>query len=438
MKYFHNQKGYALLLVLLMITLFIGVAALITTASFNHSKQESTVDTKNQVVVAAEMGVKYYSTEIQSIAGEIRRSIMIDTVQPLLDSYEIQYNSCNDSGFSTTACDKYRSLTAFVTYVNTLGTSIFKSDLEDEVVYLVDSNDITQQLGFDLLEINPTVNENNKILFTVEGNLNDTVNDEKVINSELTVNVPNFLTTHQNLNESPSDVDQWNAMLLTAPFAEQSCYPVNMLTAPYICNMGNNSLQEIINSGASQEILNQLIVINSTNSDLCSKSGNCGIDMQGITVYNQTSVNLGQNFNNTSNGTFYNYGNFFVDNNLQNLDANIVTTSIDVKNFKNITGNVLILGTPEKTGIANFQNVSVNDGGKLCLNLDGLSSFSFSQLNGNNDQIILYSKNKTSQFGRPIFPGSYQQFLQSCSPQDINLPFPSIEDNEFDIIVNYD
>lgn len=438
MTYLHNQKGYALLLVLLMITLFIGVAALITSASFNHSKQERTVDTQNQVVVAAEMGVKYYSTEIQTIAGEVRRSIMIGTVQPLLDSYEIQYNSCNESGFSTTACDKYKSLTAFVTYVNTLGTSLFVSDLEGKVVALVDSNDITQQLGFDLLEINPTVNENNKILFTVEGNLSDTLNDKKILKSELMINVPNFLTTHQNLNESTSDVDQWNAMLLTAPFAEQSCYPVNMLTAPYICNMGNKSLQEIINSGASQEILNQLIVINSTNSDLCSKSGNCGIDMQGITVYNQTSVNLGQNFNNTSNGTFYNYGNFFVDNNLQNLDANIVTTSIDVKNFKNITGKVLVLGTPEKTGVASFQNVSVNDGGKLCLNLDGLSSFSFSELNGNNDQIIFYSKNKTPQYSRPIFPGSYQQFLQSCSPHDINLPFPSIDDNEFDIIVNYD
>ncbi|MDX1700672.1 MAG: hypothetical protein R3250_08650, partial [Melioribacteraceae bacterium] len=338
MEYLHNQKGYALLLVLLMITLFIGVAALITSASFSHSKQERTVDTQIQVVVAAEMGVKFYSTEIQTIAGEIRRSIMIDTVQPLLDSYEIQYNSCNESGFLNTGCDNYKSLSRFVDYVNTLGTALFVSDLEERVGNLVDSNDITQQLGFDLLEMNPTVNENNKIIIIVEGNRNDTSNDGKIINSELTINIPNFLTTHQNLNESTSDVAQWNAMLLTAPFAEQSCYPGNMLTAPYICNMGNKSLQEIINSGASQEILNQLIVINSTNSDLCSKSGNCGIDMQGITVYNQTSVNLGQNFNNTSNGTFYNYGNFFVDNNLQNLDANIVTTSIDVKNFKNITG----------------------------------------------------------------------------------------------------
>lgn len=437
LKYLHNQKGYALLLILLMIMLFVSVAAVITNASFNHSNQEIALDSNNQVIVAAEMGVKYYSTEIQSIADQVRKTIMIDTVQPLLDSYELKYNECNSEGFVNPSCNPYKSLSEFVNYVNLVSKNLFISRMEDQLAFFTstDTKDITDKLGFELLEIQPIIGTEGTVSFSVEGK--NIENNSEVLISEMTINTPNFLTTHQNLNESASDIEQWNAMLLAAPFAEQSCFPGSNITAPYICQMGDKSLQEIINSGAPLSILNQLIVINSTNSDLCSKSGNCGIDMKGMTVYNQTSVDLGTNFNNTSNGTFYNNGYFRVDNNLQNLDANIVTTSMEVKNFKNITGKVLILGTPEKTGTASFQNVSVKDAGKLCINLDGLNSFTFGQLNGTADQIIFYSSNKNPQYGRTIFAGSYQEFLQSCSPHELNLPFPSLDENEFEITVNY-
>jgi len=61
MKTLSNQRGYALLIVLLTIIIFLSVSAVIISASLNHVTQEKTVDMKNQAVVAAEMGTKYYS-----------------------------------------------------------------------------------------------------------------------------------------------------------------------------------------------------------------------------------------------------------------------------------------------------------------------------------------------------------------------------------------
>ena len=61
MKTLSNQRGYALLIVLLTIIIFLSVSAVIISASLNHVTQEKTVDMKNQAVVAAEMGTKYCS-----------------------------------------------------------------------------------------------------------------------------------------------------------------------------------------------------------------------------------------------------------------------------------------------------------------------------------------------------------------------------------------
>lgn len=451
MKNIQNQGGYALLLILLLIVLFVGVSAVITSASFNHSSQEVKVDEKNQEVVAAEMGVKFFSTEIEASVNTIRKQIMMSHIQPLLSSYEVKYNSCSESTFTNINCQHYISIEKFINYVNSIGINEFNEEINikiESINYGV--TEIKTNLSFAIFGIVNRFDDEKKLTFKVIGS--DSLTDEsqltnvntlngKILESEMTINIPDFLTTHQDLNNSHSDVNEWNAMLLTAPFAHQNCYPASSLVEPYICNMGNNTIEQIMNSFGNQsnkdEILSKLIIINQSNTEFCGQGGNCGLDLKGVTIYNKTSVNLGSNFNNTSNGTFYNYGNFFVNNNLQNLDVNIVTASINVSNFKNITGKVVILGTPDKTGTASFKHASVTANGKLCINLDGLSSFTFDSLSGNDNQIIFYSKNKEPKHGRPIFPGSYQQFLQTCSPDELNLPFPSMDESEININVMY-
>lgn len=65
MKQSNNQNGYALLVVLLMIVLFLGISATFMAGSLNNATQEQTVDTTNQSVASAEMGVNYFTSDFQ-------------------------------------------------------------------------------------------------------------------------------------------------------------------------------------------------------------------------------------------------------------------------------------------------------------------------------------------------------------------------------------
>lgn len=105
MKQFKNQQGYALLVVLLMVVLFLGVSATFMAGSLSNAKQEQTVDASNQAVASAEMGVKYHSAEFQREVLIIKNKILIMTqnrIKGIMD--------CFNSG--NTTCDEQAELTA--------------------------------------------------------------------------------------------------------------------------------------------------------------------------------------------------------------------------------------------------------------------------------------------------------------------------------------
>ncbi|QBP40761.1 hypothetical protein [Paenisporosarcina antarctica] len=66
MKQIINQRGYALLIVLFTIIIFLSITALFMKGSLNHVAQERTVNLNNQATVAAEMGVKFFSIDISN------------------------------------------------------------------------------------------------------------------------------------------------------------------------------------------------------------------------------------------------------------------------------------------------------------------------------------------------------------------------------------
>ncbi|MCP2035127.1 Tfp pilus assembly protein PilX [Planomicrobium sp. HSC-17F08] len=70
MNVLKQEKGYTLIIVLLLIVLFLGMSAVFMQASLSHSKQEQTVDYSNQAVAAAEMGVENYSLETEKAFDE--------------------------------------------------------------------------------------------------------------------------------------------------------------------------------------------------------------------------------------------------------------------------------------------------------------------------------------------------------------------------------
>lgn len=65
MKHLNNERGYALVIVMLLVVLFLGFFATFLAGSLNHVSQERTVDTSNQSVAAAEMGVLYYTASFE-------------------------------------------------------------------------------------------------------------------------------------------------------------------------------------------------------------------------------------------------------------------------------------------------------------------------------------------------------------------------------------
>lgn len=106
MKLLENQKGYALLVVLLMVVLFLGVSATFMAGSLSNAKQEKTVDTSNQAVASAEMGARYFSTDFQRDLKMITNNVSGKTMERLLD-----LRNCFKSG-TDTSCDEQSEITA--------------------------------------------------------------------------------------------------------------------------------------------------------------------------------------------------------------------------------------------------------------------------------------------------------------------------------------
>lgn len=57
-----NEQGYALLLVLFLVVFIVGISAVFMRGAISNAKQEQRVDKNHLSVVAAEMGVEYYTT----------------------------------------------------------------------------------------------------------------------------------------------------------------------------------------------------------------------------------------------------------------------------------------------------------------------------------------------------------------------------------------
>ena len=72
-----NEKGYSLLVVLLVVTFIMIISASFVTASVSNAKQEKTVDTNNLAVVAAEMGVDYYKTAMLNEFNNRRNELIL-------------------------------------------------------------------------------------------------------------------------------------------------------------------------------------------------------------------------------------------------------------------------------------------------------------------------------------------------------------------------
>lgn len=94
-----NERGYALLIVLFTTMLLISLSTIFIKVSLNHALQEKAVDLKNQSYVAAEMGVKLISTDLQN---EINNKF--NSVKVIVNKEKSRLENCNALKTVSTNC----------------------------------------------------------------------------------------------------------------------------------------------------------------------------------------------------------------------------------------------------------------------------------------------------------------------------------------------
>lgn len=84
MRELKNEKGYALLTVLLVMIIFMSLGMTLFAHSYNSTKQNKIVEENNQSVALAEMGITYYQTAIKNAYVENKQAIGIQVQDELL------------------------------------------------------------------------------------------------------------------------------------------------------------------------------------------------------------------------------------------------------------------------------------------------------------------------------------------------------------------
>jgi len=199
MKYLKNNEGYALLLVLFLIVMFVSVSAVIASGSINHSKQEVTVDVNNQTIVAAEMGVDYFKIIGENQYNKIKFTHYNNLIKEINDLYTIttpkQFKDLSET-------DKNARMKAIKdTYLKNVGVDLTKffTDYKNEIPvnsnlhYQIVNN--TTELPMDLSTDLPKYEiVGNKVVLTVKVK-GVSINNESILTYEMNIPEPELVIT---------------------------------------------------------------------------------------------------------------------------------------------------------------------------------------------------------------------------------------------------
>lgn len=117
MKMIRDEKGYALLIVLVLVVFIMAVTAVFMRGSISNAKQEKKVDENHLSVVAAEMGVDYYTTMYTNKFMEVRKKIWEENIEEFKSAVEQSNADVNN------LADTYRNKIADEIIVHLLSLS---------------------------------------------------------------------------------------------------------------------------------------------------------------------------------------------------------------------------------------------------------------------------------------------------------------------------
>ncbi|MGM0897202.1 MAG: hypothetical protein ACQEV0_04835 [Bacillota bacterium] len=401
-----NQQGYALVIVLLIIVLFMSLAATFMAGSLNHAKQEAVVDTGNQAVAAAEMGTIYYSSDFERELKLLKEEMQQETqlrLNELIACIELPLGAICDSEGERDAWEKRIDKEMKELYVEKIiekSVELDEFDLTDaetpfdgeKIQYHVESATAekmyTSKNGDDTLK-----NEEVKwveIVLNIEGKASG---NQKELNAIFQVEIPDsFLdsTETRKINtviiEEDDELTYDKVFSLTPP--EISCAELltavrnNTAEVPYECQAGSNeTLEGFLDSlDEGMDPKDFRVYTDDYEDFVCVKNCN-NTDFQGINiVVNEDDAGAPNNMNNLVNANLFINGKLSIGNNIINLGKNGEKQTIVVKelvvgvNLKNMFNtNFLVLGYADPTIKAKIEwknHIEISNHSNFCIDID--------------------------------------------------------------------
>lgn len=455
MKKIGEEKGYALIVVLLMIVLFLGVSATFLAGSLNHATQERTVDTSNQAVAAAEMGVLYYTEDFNRAIELLKKEILLE-IQRKLDEIAACGETCNKTALKThldtTMKQKYTDqIIAKVNYMEGNKSSLLKNSSADgKINYTVSSAQ--------------AVVSANKVDVTLKlkGKSNQGgASSEADLNVEFDIEIPaSFLNT--TTTSSYEDVYRAAPSISCNDFLAQGLH--NVAEKPYNCNLGNQPLKTFINTltGSTYSLNPEDFRVYTNNylQYVCNPSGNSGTcnsnDFQGIAVVvNEGDNALAASMNGLTNINLFVSGLLKVDGNVNSQAGNVlVLKELEVRNNiqKMSDTYLVVLGYENRNDARLFigNNFTLADNSRLCFDLDRILGSDIDSLEavlkiGATSSVVYYTtSNNTIRLqdsdsnSRVFKKTNYSEFLNMCGiSASSSHTVPNVQDSEFEFEVEY-
>lgn len=443
-----NQQGYALLLVLLMIVMFLGISATFMAGSLSNAKQEQTVDTSNKAVAAAEMGVTYYTSDFEREINFIKKELSDKTIE-LLGCFK---SSASDPA-TNVPCYTIAEINSMMKeqYRNRVLAKIDNLRTVDHTKTAVSVNGLNYWLAEE--EIAPPIVSDTMIEVTLEvkGESGNTVQD---LSATFEFDIPEtFLQQHEELeydyifNSTPAEP---NCSVLLNDIKEKAAQK------PYECSLGAGSgtlslfLSEINQAGLNPEDFR--VYTDDFGAHVCDGSNCNNLTLQGITVVaNAGDTAIGQNMNNLTNLRLIVNGLLETGNNMNNLGKQgeeqtiivkelVIGNNLELENFTNL----LVLGYKGATGarLEFANNFRLRDNSKLCIDVDRVDYSNLtaakSKVTFNDSSTLVYYTSNPDQTvnltgSHVVKMTNYKAFLKHCGIDTENIEIPLTTGFDFEV-----
>ncbi|MFC6039728.1 hypothetical protein ACFPYN_09885 [Paenisporosarcina macmurdoensis] len=453
MTHIKNNQGYALLLVLLMIVLFISVAAVFVNTSISHSKQEIVLDKSNQSLVLAEMGIQHLETLFNQKYNVLRN----DIYKQVQDEIQLVKLECQIDS-PPAKCYDQNYINEKIIDAKESSLNLFKSGLIqiiNELKLVTNSPDLSSSYKVNEITVTPNINtldfstEFLEIKAYVFGEIDNSSGEkvEKQLITTFNVKLVSFFDDSDpiTLLSRPLTQLEIETELLSPPVTSISCDVIHAykdtMSPPYNCNLEEGSdfkLESLItvwkNAGMDLSEIN--VVVENWVESICTSNCN-SIDLEGVSIFSaEQEINLRNNMNGFADGEVYFNGVFTIGNNLNNLNKNEDGNLIMVfrglntdNNIQNMTNTTMVILGQSPILEENFKwgsNFSLDAGSKMCINADMIhpnslakivSSVSF----GTDTEFHYFTENQSLVLNPVKRPSNTGDFVTSRSADFLNF-----------------